>query len=107
MPALLWLFVNATVNRHTHVTSDGRLIFHAHPYEKSPGGTATPEKHHHDNPELFFLSLISDPAIPLILVIYLLPVLDSRYLLLAIPLNYPQPSRDYYQVYHYHAPPRF
>ena len=62
MPAVVWLFVNATVNRHSHLLAGGYIISHAHPFPKVPLDSGPDKSHQHSEKELFFLSLISDPV---------------------------------------------
>ena len=105
LPAVLWLFVNASINRHNHYLSGGYIISHAHPYEKSPTSPDPGNKHHHSGIELFLLSFISDPdstgAIVFILVLFLLAIIQ----LLSYRHELVVPVREHYQVRNYHAPP--
>lgn len=105
IPAVAWLFINATVNRHCHYLSDGYIISHAHPYDKTPAEQGPIRAHHHSEKELFLLSLVSDPAttapIVFLLVLFLMAVME----LLWFRYNLSTPVRSLYQVRNYHAPP--
>ena len=105
LPAVMWLFLNASVNRHIHFLSDGYIISHAHPYEKSPSGPIPFEKHDHTKTELFLLSLISYPASLVALFFFSGLFFNSFYRILKINSNHPEPFMEYYQVNNYHAPP--
>lgn len=60
--AMLAAMVNAVVNRHAHRLSDGRLIWHAHPYKPQPKETSSPVKSHgHSDHELLLLDLLTNP----------------------------------------------
>ena len=50
---------NALANRHAHQLSDGRIIWHAHPYKKIKGETGPIKSHQHSSDELVMLDLIS------------------------------------------------
>ena len=105
MPAVIWLFVNATVNRHSHLLAGGYIITHAHPFDRIPADQGPYKSHDHSEKGLFFLSLISDPAAPLatIAVFSFLCALTRR--IFKMNLYYPLPFKEYYQVHNYHAPP--
>ena len=107
LPAVLWLFINATVNKHNHFLSEGYIISHAHPYDKTPSNPDPLDPHHHNGLELFLLSLVSDPltttSIVFLLVFFLLAVMltcKHRYDIIV-------PIQRLYQVRNYHAPPGF
>ncbi|MBA7537040.1 hypothetical protein ES705_29306 [subsurface metagenome] len=107
LPAVIWLFVNATVNRHNHSLSEDYAISHAHPYDKSPSGADSEGSHHHNEAELFLISLISDPAATTIIIFLLLLFLIADYQLLKIHSHLPVTVKELYQVRNYHAPPGF
>ena len=107
LPAVLWLFINATVNKHNHFLSEGYIISHAHPYDKTPSNPDPLDPHHHNGLELFLLSLVSDPltttSIVFLLVLFLLAVM-----LMSRPrYDVVVPIMRLYQVRNYHAPPGF
>jgi 4-amino-4-deoxy-L-arabinose transferase-like glycosyltransferase len=105
LPAVIWLFVNATVNRHYHYLSKYNIVSHAHPYHKNPADTDPAGSHQHSGSELLLLSLVSDPdttaSIIFLLVLFLLAVM-----LMSIPFyDVVVPIRRLHQVHNYHAPP--
>jgi hypothetical protein len=107
LPALLWLFVNATLNRHNHYLTGGYIISHAHPYDHTPSHPEPFRPHHHSDTELFLLNLVSDPATATLfvfmLLLFLLAVLQVFLYrnVTAVHIN------RLYQVRNYHAPPGF
>jgi hypothetical protein len=107
LPAVIWLFVNATVNRHNHSLSEDYIISHAHPYDKSPSGANPAGSHDHNEAELFLISLISDPAATATIIFLLLLFLIAGYQLLKIHSHLPVMVKELYQVRNYHAPPGF
>jgi hypothetical protein len=104
-PAVAWLFINATVNRHSHLLLDGYIISHAHPYDKTPAEPGPLASHHHSGKELFLLSLISDPAATTTILFILILVLLAIMELLRYFYHISTPIRSHYQVRNYHAPP--
>ena len=107
LPAVIWLFINATVNRHNHSLSEDYIVSHAHPYDKSPSGADPEGSHHHNEAELFLISLISDPAATATIVFLLLLFLIAVYQVFNIHSHLPVTVRELYQVRNYHAPPGF
>ena len=107
LPAVIWLFINATVNRHNHYLSGGYIISHAHPNDTTPSNPDPLNSHHHNGLELFLLSLVSDPitttAIVFLLVLFLLALM----LMFRPHYEVMVPVRRLYQVRNYHAPPGF
>jgi len=103
LPAVMWLFFNATVNRHTHYLSDGNVIIHAHPFAES--GLGTSQLHRHTKRELLLLSFFSELATTILLLLFLKPFLLALPQILRVRNNHPEPAREYYQVKNYHAPP--
>jgi len=107
LPAVLWLFINATVNKHNHYLSGGYIISHAHPYDKTPSNPDPLSSHHHNGLELFLLSLVSDPmtttSIVFLLVLFLLAIM----LMFKPTHEVMVPVRNLYQVRNYRAPPGF
>jgi hypothetical protein len=105
IPAVAWLFINATVNRHNHYLSDGYIISHAHPYDKTPAEPKPVQSHHHSGKELFLLSLVSDPATTITIIFILVLVLMAVMELFRYLDRVTTPIRSHYQVRNYHAPP--
>ena len=54
------MFINSTVNKHSHLLLNGQVIEHAHPFN-SENDAAPFKNHNHTNSELILLSLISNP----------------------------------------------
>lgn len=107
LPAVVWLFINATVNKHIHYLSGGSIISHAHPYHKTPSNPDPPGPHQHNGLELFLLSLVSDPAATTSIVFLLLLFLLAVMLMFKPHFEVMAPTRNLYQVRNYHAPPAF
>jgi hypothetical protein len=105
MPAMIWLFVNASVNKHDHLQSNGYIITHAHPFTKTPSESGPVKSHHHSDSELLFLSIISDPATTVITFFFLVFTCCALPLIFNLGLYNSLPVKEYYQVHHYHAPP--
>jgi hypothetical protein len=99
------LFVNATINRHTHLSSDGYYLSHAHPYDKTSSVPGQPAPHRHSETGLILLNLISDPVAPVIVFFVFLLILRTLLQIMDNFQDYPEPARQYHQVHHYHAPP--
>ena len=105
LPAVQWLFINATVNKHNHHLSGGYLISHAHPYDKTPSDPDPVDSHHHNGLEIFLLSLVSDPLTTSSIVFLLVLFLLALMLIHKPPSEVLVPVRRLYQVRNYHAPP--
>ena len=105
LPAVMWLFLNASVNRHIHVLPEGCIISHAHPYERTPSGSIPSETHDHTKTELFLLSLVSNPASLVTILFFLGLFFNIFYRILKINYNHPEPVMEYYRLNNYHAPP--
>ncbi len=105
LTAVLWLFFNASVNRHIHILSDGYVISHAHPFKKSPSDSESPNSHNHSQTELMLLSLISSIATTLLILLIVRPYLNGLQQQITITNSHREPVRKYFQVHHYHAPP--
>ena len=59
--SLVIMQVTTPVFLHTHITADGRIIVHSHPYaEKQNDSQKTSSKHKHNNIEYYYYSSISD-----------------------------------------------
>ena len=105
LPAVIWLFINATVNRHNHYISSDYIISHAHPYDKTPSNSDLPGSHHHNEAELLLISIISDPFTTASIVLILWLFLIAVYRLFRITTSDPVLIRSFYQIFNYHAPP--
>lgn len=75
---MITVIFSITVNKvlffHSHIDSYGRIVYHAHPYNKS-GDQAPYKTHHHNNTELIIsqslYNLISSTSIILITAPYI------------------------------------
>jgi 4-amino-4-deoxy-L-arabinose transferase-like glycosyltransferase len=105
LPAVLWLFINATANRHNHYILSGYVISHAHPYDKTPSNSDLPGSHHHNEAQLLLIGIISDPIATASIVLILWLFLLAVYRLFRITTDDPVLIRSFYQVFNYHAPP--
>jgi 4-amino-4-deoxy-L-arabinose transferase-like glycosyltransferase len=105
LPALIWLFVNATVNRHTHYLSEGYFVSHAHPYDKTPSNPVPREPHRHNEIEFLVINYISEPLALALQLFVLHLILFSIDRFTGHILHHQEPAREYYNVHHYHAPP--
>jgi len=103
--AVIWLFINATVNRHNHYLSEGYYISHAHPYDKIPTSTDPYGSHNHSETQLFLLSLICDPVTTASVLFMLWLFLIAVFRLFKINTSPPLMISRFYQVLNYHAPP--
>ena len=65
IPVVMLLFHNQLSNWHYHMLSNGMLVKHAHPYDKSEKPATPFSKHQHSDFEFFVLGQLS--AISLIL----------------------------------------
>jgi hypothetical protein len=105
LPAFLWLLTNSTLNMHSHLTPVGTVISHAHPFQKNQAEPAPIQGHHHTPGELWLLDLFS------ILLFSLVTAATIQLISKDLPLTpkeravHKVPVKEYYQVYHYHAPP--
>ena len=72
IPAILVISFNTSVNRHYHITSNGLIIEHAHPFLRNT--THLPfQKHKHTKAEFIFLSF---SVLPIYIAAYLSLVLS-------------------------------
>ena len=105
LPAVIWLFFIANVNRHIHMFSNGYVITHAHPFKGIPSNPDPKKTHQHSGKELMLLSLISSITTVLLLLFFTKSSLNTIPQLVKFCTNYPEPVRKYFQVHHYHGPP--
>lgn len=105
--AVLWLFFNATVNRHVHMLSDGYVISHAHPIveKETAPGESTAKTHKHSEKELMLLSLFTGLVFTFLVILVLRPFLYEFPQKLRIQSCHQPVVRKHFQVFHYHAPP--
>lgn len=110
LPAVCWLFFNTTANRHIHVMSGGYVISHAHPFHKDyqdafPLNGQEFPSHQHTKKELLLLSLFSELLFSIITLVILRPLIYASPQIRCFRMTRRAPSREHYQVHHYHAPP--
>ncbi len=65
-PAICWLFINNSINRHFHQLQSGQIITHAHPYQKEKSDSSPFQSHHHSDFELLILDLVSNLVVIII-----------------------------------------
>jgi hypothetical protein len=75
MSLLIWLNYNQTANWHYHIMSNGAVVIHAHPYKSNTIPETPFQKHHHNNFEFLFLSLIFN-TVPLLVALLLYGLLS-------------------------------
>ncbi len=104
LPALIWLFTNATINSHTHILHNGIKVSHAHPYDKNKSEPYQYPGHNHTKDELILLDLIGHP---LIILTFAAVTFVSSYgsKILSLPCTVQSFIREHHYVLNYHAPP--
>jgi multisubunit Na+/H+ antiporter MnhE subunit len=105
LPALMWLFFNATFNRHIHVLADGYVITHAHPFVKNQAAKDPTSTHRHTQKELLLFGLFCEIAFSVLAILVLRPYLQVHPQIRRQELRHHIPIRKNFQVHHYHAPP--
>jgi tellurite resistance-related uncharacterized protein len=105
LPAFLWLLANSTLNRHSHLTSLGTIITHAHPFHKNKSAPAPFQGHHHSKKDLWLLDLFSTILLSLICAGSIEPIFRKLPPKTKINADHEVPVKEYFQVHHYHAPP--
>jgi hypothetical protein len=105
LPALMWLFFNATFNRHIHVLADGYVITHSHPFEKNQAASDPSASHKHTQKELLLLGLFCEIVFLVLAIMVMRPCLQAHLQMRKQGLRHSIPIRKNYQVHHYHAPP--
>ncbi|PCH69017.1 MAG: hypothetical protein COC06_08300 [Bacteroidales bacterium] len=75
---MILLASNAVFNLHVHKQSNGALIIHAHPYQKS-GNTDGTANHHHSSHECFSLHQITSFLFSLASVFYLAALIGKSF----------------------------
>ena len=106
LPAVMWLFTNALINKHFHYLSDGQVVSHAHPYNKTTDQGTPIRSHEHTKTQLIFLSIISKSDVVIAgFVILCLLATGIYFKNILIPSE--AAVKTYYQVHHYHGPPAY
>jgi hypothetical protein len=82
MPLVLWLFFNQAAYWHFHITGNGFIVEHAHPF-KNNTQTGTPfQKHQHSDFEYSILAQLSNIFSILVILMILGLILKSRFIIL-------------------------
>ena len=77
IPFILLMFVNASVNKHSHKLPNGEIIVHAHPYQSS--GTEAPTSgHNHSKEEYLFYGLLNNTLNLTLIVSFILIIFISQ-----------------------------
>ncbi len=108
IPVIMLLFNNQISNWHYHLLSNGMLVKHAHPYNKSEKPTAPFSNHHHSDFEFFVLGQLS--ALSLILSFLLFALLIHASLnqaMLFERYRLPYLQQQYLSLKFLRAPPLF
>ena len=105
LPGVVWLLHNNIVNRHIHILSDGYVVSHSHPFDKSRGDWKDPNPHQHTRKELLLLDLFYMIIFSSLSVLVLKSFLEACPQIIRFRVNHHVPPRKYFHVYHYHAPP--
>ncbi len=59
-PAVIFLFLNSAINGHYHRLADGKIIYHAHPFnKKAESSVPFNSNHHHSKLQLTIISLVT------------------------------------------------
>jgi len=104
LPAVIWLFTNTLINKHYHYLSDGQVVSHAHPYNKSTNKGTPFKSHHHSKTQLVFLSII-DKSDVVIAGFFLTGLLSAGLSRKYFFTSSEAPVKVCYHVHHYHGPP--
>jgi hypothetical protein len=105
LPLLLWMLLNATLNRHSHLTATGTLVSHAHPFEKKQEGSSPFQSHSHTTREYLLLDLFHTILFSLGTAGAVMLFRQEVPISPLIGATHKIPCKEHYQVYHYHAPP--
>ena len=105
LPAMLWLFLNTTLNRHSHVLADGYIITHSHPFKKNQDSSSPLDNHKHTTRELLLFGLFSEIIFSIVTFLFLEPRFQELPQVLRVRMTHPMPVKKLFYVYHYHAPP--
>jgi len=70
LPAMLFLAGNAMFNWHVHKSVDGKMMVHAHPFQKS-GKAQCPISHSHSSQECFSINQLTSFLFVLSVVFFL------------------------------------
>ena len=107
LPAVLWLFTNASVNMHVHRLSDGTYISHSHPYNKQNPVRGIATGHHHSEKQYQLLQVMSIPATIVVLTIVFFFYLQLEHSGLKFNVIKLKAKREHYGILSYRGPPPF
>jgi hypothetical protein len=102
---LCFLFYNNINYLHLHKLESGKIVSHAHPFQKTNQPISPFQSHKHKNAEYFYLSLITKTFLLVISVLFIFNVfqfIQSNYSATFIDFLFPKKS---YLIPNYHAPP--
>jgi len=100
-----WLFTNAVVNQHSHITSNGIIITHSHPYTADKNSQSPFQSHKHSTNIVFLLDQFSNPLISFIGIFFLIAIIGQIVLSLFSKYIFRVPLKDYFFSGIYRAPP--
>jgi len=105
LPAVMWLFINASINIHIHQLSDGTYISHSHPYNKNAANKGSGAAHQHSKKQYQLLQMMSLPdtvSITAFLICFSM-LLECKHLKLS-PVTIKTKS-EFYGILTYRGPP--
>jgi hypothetical protein len=106
IPVVMFLFHNQLSNWHYHILSNGMMVKHAHPYNKSEKPTTPFSNHQHSDFDFFILGQLS--ALSLILTFLLFSLLIYAYLnknLIFGRYRFPHLQQQFLSLQFLRAPP--
>jgi hypothetical protein len=99
--AISWSLLNKALFVHTHVTPAGKMVVHAHPYNKKADNQPVKNHYHACHEWIIFQQLDATGLLALISLLLFLPVIT----LASIPSSRVFSSRDLLLSYPGRAPP--
>ena len=105
LPAVLWLFINATVNRHVHTISEDNIISHSHPYDKSAAGHGPVSSHQHSKSDYLLLQLISLTGTVELIIFSICFSLYFSAGYLKANIRQTRPVKEFFGILSYRGPP--
>ncbi len=105
LPAVMWLFINASINIHIHQLSDGTCISHSHPYNKNAANKEPFAAHQHSKKQYQLLQIMSLPdtvTIAVFLLGFSLQIVCKHLKFSPITIK---TKNEYYGVLTYRGPP--
>ncbi len=111
LPAVLWVFLNASLNWHYHRLPNGQIICHAHPYSvnhvKTPMGDIPVEKHKHNENEFLFYAQVVHPQTLVFFALFVLSIALHGSVRHFTPEIIPKAFSGYYCYVPARGPPSF